>query len=347
VGPGAIGAPRSARRLTVVAAPRQRTTWILGGVIAVLVVAVVVLSVALARSGDDDTATSTTSADRPTTTSTTAAPVPPSATSTTSTPEGPVSFQDVTMQEGIVQRQYLVLRPADGSLDEPLPTVVVLHGLGVDRFAMAAVAPWAEAVARDGFIAVFPQGVLSSWNLGPCCPPASLASVDDVGFLGRVIDQLLARPDVDDDRLYLTGFSNGGMMAYELACARTADFAALATMAATNLTGCTPSQPISLLHLHGDPDPTVPFDGSPSLSQMLSSRPFPPVPDTVAAWAAADGCDPEPERVEERGGVTVDEWPGCPDGIEVELMTYPGNEHGWPTRPLDGLDELLRFFELR
>ncbi|UDY34830.1 alpha/beta hydrolase family esterase [Dermatobacter hominis] len=330
------------------AGPRNRTAWILGGVIAVLAVVVVVLAVLLLRSGDDEP-TSTTSPGRPTTSapSTSQPGQPSSPTSTTSTPEGPVSFQDVTMQEGIVQRQYLVLRPADAPADEPLPAVLVVHGLGVDRFAMASVAPWAEAVARDGFVAVFPQGVLDSWNLGPCCPPASLAGVDDVGFLGRVIDQVVARPDVDPDRLYLTGFSNGGMMVYELACARTEDFAAVAPMAATNITGCTPSRPISLLHMHGDPDPTVPYDGSPSLSQALSAKPFPAVPSTVAAWARADGCDAEPDRTDEGDGVTVDEWPGCPEGIQVELITYPGNGHNWPSEPLDGLDELLRFFDLQ
>ena len=339
---------RRARTLVAVAGPRNRTAWVLGGVITVLVVVVVVRGVLLARSGDDEP-TSTTSPSRSTTSapSTTAGQQPASPTSTTSTPEGTVSFQDVTMQEGIVQRQYLVIRPADEPLDEPLPTVMVLHGLGVDRFAMASVAPWAEAVARDHFVAVFPQGVLDSWNLGPCCPPASLAGVDDLGFLGRVIAQVVARPAVAPARRDLAGFSNGGMMVYELACARTDDFAAVAPMAATIITGCTPSRPISLLHMHGDPDPTVPYDGSPSLSQALSSKPFPAVPSTVAAWARADGCDAEPDRTDDRGGVTVDEWPGCPKGIQVELITYPGNGHNWPTEPLDGLDELLRFFDLQ
>ena len=322
--------------------------WILAGIVGVLVIVVVVLAVALVRS-DDGATTSSLPARRPTTSTTPAVTsVPPSVpsapTSATSTPAGAVSVQDVTVQEGIVQRQYLVVRPVDVGADERLPTVMVLHGLTVDRFSMAATAPWAEAVARDRFVAVFPQGILSSWNAGPCCPPATLASVDDVGFLTRVVDQLRVRPDVDPDRLYLTGFSNGGMMAYTLACARTEDFAAVAPMAATNVSGCSPSRPISLLHMHGDPDPTVPYDGSPSVSQLLSSQPFPAVPTSVAAWAEADGCDTDPQRRSPTDGVTIDSWPGCPRGIRVELITYPGNGHAWPTAPLDGLDVMLRFF---
>ncbi|HNH39209.1 MAG TPA: hypothetical protein PK912_12250, partial [Microthrixaceae bacterium] len=104
------------------------------------------------------------------------------------------------------------------------------------------------------------------------------------------------------------------------------------------------SQPISLLHMHGDPDPTVPYDGSPSVSQLLSSQPFPAVPASVAAWAEADGCGTDPQRRSPTDGVTIDSWPDCPRGIRVELITYPGNGHAWPTAPLDGLDVMLRFF---
>jgi len=223
---------------------------------------------------------------------------------------------------------------------------MALHGLGGDRFGMASAAPWAEDVAEDGFVAVFPQGALASWNLGPCCPPASLASVDDVGFLGRVLDQVRARADVDPSRIYMTGISNGGMMAIQFACERSSEIAAVAPVAATNVTGCAPDRPMSMLHLHGNPDDTVPYDGSPSLSQALSSEPFPAVPASVAAWATASGCASGPVRSEEGGGVTLDRWSDCPRGIRVELLTYPGNGHSWPTKPIDGLEEILDFFDI-
>jgi polyhydroxybutyrate depolymerase len=340
-------------------AERNRTVVILASVVAVLVVVVALLVVAIAALGifltrSDDSSGSGPKEDRsaPSTSAGATTPepgtgtIPPVATSTTSTPAGPVSFQDVTIQEGVMQRQYLVLRPADAPLDRPMPVVMALHGLTVDRWGAVAAAPWAESVARDGYIAVFPQGVLSSWNLGPCCPPASLANIDDVGFLSDVVAQLRQRPDVNAKRIYLTGFSNGGMMAYALACARTDDFAAVAPMASTNLTECAPSKPISLLHMHGDPDPTVPYDGGPSLAQIVSAKPFPAIPPTVAAWAKADGCAGGPDRTEAVAGVKVDTWSGCPAGIRVELITHPGNAHTWPKVPFDGLAAMLAFFDI-
>jgi polyhydroxybutyrate depolymerase len=321
--------------------------WILGGAVAVLAVVVVgLVAVLLLRDSGDGTTESTS----PPTTS----PIPLSTTTSTpgragptvTTPDGPVALATVTMQEGAIQRQYLVMSPVEVPSTTRLPAVMVLHGLGIDRTAMSKTADWAGAVAKDRFLAVFPQGVLNSWNVGPCCPPASLAKVDDIGFLDRVVAQLVARPDVDSKRLYLTGFSNGGIMVYAMACANPGTFAAVAPMAGTNLTGCAPKEPVSLLHLHGDPDPVVPYDGRKTLSQLLSTAPFPPVPQTVAAWAAADRCDADPSTQRSAGPVTTTRWTGCPPGIEVELVTYPGNGHAWPKRPVDGLTELLRFFDL-
>jgi polyhydroxybutyrate depolymerase len=319
---------------------RNRTVWILVAAIVALLAVVGVLAALLVsgRSTDPPSQASTTT-ERPdaTTTTTVAAPGRPTN----------VELEDRTVQEGLIQRQYLVMSPKDPAPGERFPVVMVLHGLGFDRFSISTTAEWARAVEQDRFIAAFPQGVLNSWNAGPCCPAASILGVDDVGFLQRVAAQLTQRSDVDPARLYLTGFSNGGIMTYAMACARPELFAAVAPMAGTNLSGCAPAQPVSLLHMHGDPDEVVPYDGRITVSQLLSSADFPPVPDSVAAWAKADGCDPAPRVTEEDGPVTREVWAGCDSGKRVELITYPGNGHSWPTRPVDGLDELLRFFDLQ
>jgi polyhydroxybutyrate depolymerase len=326
----------------------DKTVWILvAAVVALLaVVGVLVALLAVQRSGDDASPTTTAAPVRSTTSTV------PTGGSTGATVKGfpdSVRVEDRTFQEGIIQRQYLVMVPAGvgAGTAQKLPVVMMLHGLGFDRNAIARSADWAGAVARDRFIAVFPQGVLDSWNAGPCCPPANLTGVDDVAFLDRVIAEVQRRPDADPKRLYLTGFSNGGIMTYTMACARPGKFTAVAPIAGTNLSGCAPKEPVSLLHMHGNPDPTVPYDGQVTLSQILSSADFPPVPDSVAAWAKATGCDGTPATTEAPGPVTTERWTKCPKGVEVELITYPGNGHTWPTGPVDGLDELLRFFDLQ
>lgn len=329
-------------------ADRRSSTGILIGIIvgaAVVLVALVGFAVA-SRSDDGPTASD------PTTTTTTAAADRPAPTtssepgaSTTTAAAADVDIVDHSVQAGIIRREYLVVSPKRVEPGTRLPVVMALHGLGQDRNAMLNAADWRGAVERDRFIAVFPQGFANSWNMGSCCPPASLLAIDDQAFLDQVVGELTARPDVDPQRLYLSGFSNGAMMAYSAVCARPGVYAALGTISGSNISGCTPSEPISLLHQHGDPDPVVPFDGQPSLTQLLSSADFPPVPATIAAWAAADRCATPPEVTTESSGVERSTWSPCQDGTEVELVRLPGLGHAWPNMgEYRGLDSMLAFF---
>ncbi len=265
------------------------------------------------------------------------------------TPDGRVVARDVTLQQGGVPRKYLIVEPTDLADDEEVPLVIALHGLGVDRFGMKAAADWDEAVAEDRFIAVFPEGSLGSWNAGQCCPPASLVNAGDLGFIDLVIEDVAKVGNVDRERIHATGFSNGGMMTYLLACQRSDVFASVLPMAAVNLGACKPSQPIPTLHLHGDPDPTIPYDGSLSAANLLAGTRFPSVPNSMALWAADQGCDEDPEVAVSGSGaseVTTTTWSGCGDDVEVKLITYPGNGHSWPRREVDGLSEIREFFQL-
>jgi polyhydroxybutyrate depolymerase len=324
---------------------------VLLGICAVLAVALVVAVVALVRAGGSTDeavagAPPSTAPDATLESTTTVAVRRDGAPSGGGRVEGGVRIQTVTIAEGIVQRPYTVFSPADAQAGERLPVVVVLHGLGVTSQAISRAADWRGAVAQDRFVAVFPQGILDSWNAGPCCPPAKALGTDDVAFLTQVVEQVRSRPEVDAARTYLTGFSNGAIMAYSFVCARPGLVAALAPIAGSNLSGCEPQQPVSLMHLHGDPDFVVPFNGEPTLSQLVSGVPFPPVTGTIQRWADADGCAPVP-RVVDAGGVSRSTWSGCTDDVRVELVVYPGNEHTWPDGPVDGLDEILRFFGIR
>ncbi|MDN8872721.1 prolyl oligopeptidase family serine peptidase, partial [Staphylococcus aureus] len=63
-------------------------------------------------------------------------------------------------------------------------------------------------------------------------------------------------------RVYATGMSNGGMMAYRLACEASDIFKAIAAVAGTdNTLSCTPAKPISILHIHAKDDDHVLFAG--------------------------------------------------------------------------------------
>lgn len=258
---------------------------------------------------------------------------------------GKAESSDRTIQDGIIQREYLVLRPSWVTPDMRLPVVVALHGLLADRWAMIDGADWRGAVQRRGFVAVFPQGFANSWNSGECCVPSSLLGTDDVGFLDSVIDAVGSSEPVDPDRVYMTGFSAGGLMTYRYGCERSDRLGAIAPIAGSNLSGCAPTGPLSLLHQHSDPDPVVPYDGGLGVGQLLSSGALPSVPDSVARWASAVGCDPDAGTDELSPGVRLTRWKGCPTGTSVELVRVTDLGHEWPrTRDYDGLAEMLDFF---
>ena len=82
-----------------------------------------------------------------------------------------------------------------------------------------------EKGEAEGFIAVYPQGSggiagkLRTWNAGTCCGYAMQQRIDEIAFVAALLDDLQATVAIDRARVYATGISNGGMMAYEVACA--------------------------------------------------------------------------------------------------------------------------------
>lgn len=128
---------------------------------------------------------------------------------------------------------------------------------------------------------------------------------------------------VDPDRVFVTGMSNGGMMAYTLAC-RTDLFAAVAPVAGTMLVDCPDPSPVSLPHVHGTADTVVRFDGEPGQRPDVDG---PPVADVVEFWRTVDGCLEASEVVSGNVRRSVS---GCDAGRSVELVTIDGGGHQRP-----------------
>lgn len=315
---------------------------IIGG--GVVLFAVIIGLIVVLGGSDEGTVVPSTTVPEVTTTSTIPGPAEPDTPPAGDPVE--VDARDHVLMTGLIERQYLAISPLDRG-EDPLPVVVVLHGMGVSRADMSHVAKWREAVSERKFIAVFPEGTVGTWNAGPCCPPSSLLGADDHGFLDLVYDDMQRQYRVDTDRVFLTGFSNGGVMTYAHACSRTQKFRAIAPLGGSNLLGCTPDSPLPILHIHGNPDPVVPFDGSLALTQILSSEPFPVVPDSVGQWAQANGCNPITQTEPLVDRVQLHTWGDCPDDAPASLIEVAGVEHNWPDVPgFTVLDYLLDFFEI-
>ncbi len=257
-----------------------------------------------------------------------------------------------------------VPEPADG-----WPVIFTFHGGLSNAPTMVRFCGLHELGDEAGFITLFPNGTgrlptMKSWNAGMCCGYAQREEVDDLHFVEKMLSDLPQRVAIDPRRIYATGMSNGGMMAY-LVGDRLADrFAAIAPVGGTmgNPT-CSPSRPVPLLHIHGTADQFVRYEGGVG-PRSQSKLEFHSVEHALANWTAANRTQATPhvERlpVQVDDGTWVERFTYAPrdaTGAEVVLLKIHGGGHTWPgqesrlemlgpvTHNLDANHEIWQFFQ--
>jgi len=230
------------------------------------------------------------------------------------------------IQSGVLLRDYVVVRPtASGS--GPLPVLVVLHGHGMTPAGVARLTGFLPVVGRA--VVVYPAGFGKSWDAGGCCGLARAAGVNDVSFLTTVVHDVLASvPGTSAANVYLAGFSNGGRMAYRMACADPGLFAGVAAVEAVPVPLCTPPRPVSIAIVAYQEDPYVSV-GSRDPTQVVRGKGGPRLDQVVALWRQADGCVGGP-TVKQVGTAVISLWSACQNQTRVQYALYAGGGHRWP-----------------
>jgi polyhydroxybutyrate depolymerase len=260
--------------------------------------------------------------------------------------------------------------PAGYDPARPAPLVLAFHGGGGDAAFMADDTRYGlqREADKDGFIVAFPNGAsklpggrFATWNAGACCGYARDTGSDDVGFARAVVSALEARYAVDAARVFATGMSNGGMLVHRLACDAADVFRAVASVAGTDATTrCSPSRPVSVLHVHARDDDHVLFDGGAgpgAFRDAHSVMQFVSVPETIARWVQRDQCSGPPQRVLQVAGAYCDVYRSCAGGAQVQLCVTDTGGHSWPgadrvragkeaaSTALDASAAIWRFFD--
>jgi polyhydroxybutyrate depolymerase len=229
-----------------------------------------------------------------------------------------------TVKLGGRDRVYRLHKPV--GLPASASLVVVLHG----GFGSAEQAErsygWDQLADSKRFVVAYPDGVNRAWNVngGGCCGKPAREHVDDVGFIGAAVADVVKNVGIDASRVYATGMSNGGIMSYTLAC-ETSLFAAIGPVSGTQLDPCRSPHPLSVMAIHGTADPLVPYDGGPG--RGLSHIDGPPIPELNAFWRKADQC--QAPSTTTSGSVSTS-TAGCADNRAVVLITVDGGGHHWP-----------------
>lgn len=247
---------------------------------------------------------------------------------------GPSGYS-ASLVSGGLTRTYRVFLPAAARSGRPLPLLLSLHGRLGTGAGQAQLTNYDTVANAFGFIVVYPDGYQRSWADGRGTTPADKAGVDDVAFLGAVLDQVIAKEHVDTSRVYVAGMSNGGFMTERLGCDLANRFAAIAVVAANFdqplAARCAPAHPMPVILIHGSQDPLVPEAGGP-----LDGEPILSTAATVSRWASLAGCGATPAvsalpvMVNDGTSIQRSTYTGCRNGAQVVFYDVIGGGHAWP-----------------
>jgi len=248
-----------------------------------------------------------------------------------------------TIEVGGLTRIYRLYVP--GGLTKGAPLLVVMHGSGQNGAQMRIETGYGFERLADtrGFAVVYPNAYEGYWNACNIVGGGSVdgIDVDDVGFLTALTDKLVTDIGVDPGRVFATGISRGGFMAFRLALEAPTRFRAVAAVSASVPTPenfkCKPAGngTSSVMIMNGTEDPLVPFNGGEVNLFGLFYRNGPVLSSRESAQYFADlnniAGAPATNETQVADGVRVEQvlWRSDAE-VEVELVAIHGGGHGIP-----------------
>lgn len=274
--------------------------------------------------------------------------------------------QHIKLNVNGVQREYLLHVP-NKLLDMPLPLVMLLHGTGGSVNWTQEEANFNRFANRAGFVAVYPQGLPPDpaqptkflanppmWNVGSMLFPHH--APDDISFIQILLEDVAARTKIDRQRIYVTGFSNGAAMCFELAAQLGDRISAIAPIAGyCRLTSIIRAVPT--LYIIGADDPMVPpFGGNVTSPWTGEVKQRPSAFEGLDRWAELLGCSTNRTVLHDQNGIRIEQYPGP---VEFQVMIVEGLGHHWPggrgrlkkklagepSKRLDGNSAIWQFFQ--
>ncbi len=248
-------------------------------------------------------------------------------------------------------RTYSFYVPTTYDETQATPVVVVLHGrfgTGAGTASHIQINPLAE---EEGFIGVYPDGLNNQrsnvprdtgWNYILGVPYFDTEPQDDTQFIKDLIDDLSQDLNIDRDRIYVTGLSNGGFMVQRLACEAPEFFSGFASVAGAGYGGmdtiCDTEEPVNMLIMHGTNDNNIKWDGnSRTLQNGQEFFITWPITNSVNFWGEKMQCNDDAVREDvttpesnSDTGLIIFTAGGCQDGAELTLYAVINGGHNWP-----------------
>ena len=229
------------------------------------------------------------------------------------------------------KRFYFVYLPENYSISTKFPLVIYLHSYGASAEGELNYTMLNQLAESNNFAMVFPSGKYN-WNSGiDDIPDYATPDFDDVGFIRELIEVVSTTFSIDLDRVYATGYSNGGFMAYQLACQLSDKITAIASVGGSlsdsSFENCDSSRPVPILHIHGTRDEYIPYEGMQGM---------PPVEETLNYWIEFNECKESKieliDDIDTSDNSTVEKhtYSDCNNGSNIVFYKVIDGGHTWP-----------------
>lgn len=230
-----------------------------------------------------------------------------------------------------LERTYRIYDPKSSGKKS---LIIGLHALGGSsrRFSFFT---GLHNVTDENTIVVYPdavpankKGLQAGWNSTYCCGSGLENNIDDIGFILALIDKLIRDYDIDQSKIFITGFSNGATMAQYLVTEYPKKFAGIAAISGSvgvKEKVLKPSTAIPILLAHGMRDASIPFKGGVAGDDGFFN--WLDFGTTVNTWRNVNGCSQETKIIEQSNTREIIDYEGC-DAL-VRSVIYPNLGHQW------------------
>jgi polyhydroxybutyrate depolymerase len=232
--------------------------------------------------------------------------------------------------------------PTDLDPGADIPLVISLHGYTGNGTQHENYFNLRSRIDEDRFMLCVPNGTTDAqgnrfWNATDFCCDFENRNPDDSGYLRSLIETIIAAHPVDIGSIHVVGHSNGGFMAYRMACDHADLIASVASLAGATFSRdsrCTPSDPVHVLQIHGTDDDVIRYAGQCIIPFIFC---YPGAVESVEKWAGYNHCsnvatEESPLDLDasipgaETARVILED--GCDEHGSAELWRIEGGSHG-------------------
>ena len=243
-----------------------------------------------------------------------------------------ILFCEMVWEE--INREFYIINPSNLNSDNQLPLLISLHGGADYADANMQYTGFLDIINEKGFVAIFPQGTVAAgkgdtgWYAGGDC---TNLEVCDLSFIERLIDYSIEDLNIDKNRVYVSGFSNGAFMVYTLACFLSNKVAAFApvsgSMSPDDYQICNPQRPIPVIHIHGTSDDSIPIQGNDYVTPLQQVSSYLSSLNNCSQNSIINGEDTNEDGYAWYSEISSN----CNQGVIVNFTYLDNFGHSWPS----------------